>query len=236
MDANGVRKEEIKFLAGEVSYRFSFQPSAFSNFLDKVSEAEALNQRIKDDYNFSYTYTVDDVFDLELEKIAEENIFSFEEQNGNCVEMTDLFLQFKNLKAVQEANLQFDYLTYLGSVTSFNKLSINQRKSLNYKLYLEQLLAYLKSLYIRTHPLTDSSEIFDEISYNFENCWRLGKLKEYANYLEGPSEEAKETTLYCVFCDQLFVHQSNLQHHLSGKKHKKRMENQMIAGKSKVVT
>ena len=116
--------------------------------------------------------------------------FSGEECFGKYVDMHNLFSHYMELPFNYDASATqgksgvealvslkvnaLEYVQWVEHCTKFHRLP-RKDKNLPYKAYLENMLAYLKAFYTRTHPLSLSADaIVDEGKQNFEERWAAG--------------------------------------------------------------
>ncbi|KAJ3104532.1 hypothetical protein HK100_004043 [Physocladia obscura] len=207
-DESGARKAEI---------------ASISNAGNTTDFAEFYN-RLKDvkDYYRKHPEEQVEILELEVAKVDEddemeaiENLFSGEEARGRFLDLNGPFEVYVNLKNVKRIN----YLAYISLFDKFDESSCGipavTRKSAEYKKYLLQLIEYLEGFCKRATPLVD-----------------LGALEEAAiqdadNWESSKQHEAMDTTdsdLLCKPCAKFFSNKNVFDAHLSGKKHKKAVQ------------
>ncbi|KAF0684402.1 Aste57867_23637 [Aphanomyces stellatus] len=216
-DEEGTMKEEIDMMHGR---------TIFTSFYDQLKGIRDFHRKYP---NIQVTH------EPKLDHIMEPEIpFSGEERFGKYLDLHAFYTQYLNLPLFQTVNkkaaadtltaqrgrtpeykqVHADYITYLGRVGDFAKIS--QRAKLadqRYDTYLRELLAYLSGFYRRTQPLVDLDDVLSETKAKFEKDWALHRVRGWE------VDENEDDATYCQACQKQFASTAVFQGHLKGKKH-----------------
>lgn len=104
-----------------------------------------------------------------IEDCDEEELVKFtgEEHWGKYLDLQPLYLKYCNLGPQFE---RLDYITYLDRFASFHEIP-RELKVAEYRAYLSELLAYLRSFHTRVHPLLDLDKVTEKIRADFMEEW-----------------------------------------------------------------
>jgi splicing factor 3A subunit 3 len=161
---------------------------------------------------------------------AIDSMFTGEEGYGRFFDLTTLHEQYLNLPVHQHAR-RLTYLQYLDLFDAFsppqNNIRRDQKKSESYFQYLKALQSYLESFMRRTKPLENLDRLFANFDKEFEDLWAKDEVpgweKEVANSASA-NGGAQGEGIWCSACKKGFSKETVYEAHLSGKKHKKAMQ------------
>lgn len=162
-DKDGIRKDEVAILSG---------PNEFSEFYSRLKSIKEFYRRIPNEISVPMSVEFEELAKLR-ENPADEaaNLVEFtdEEGYGKYLDLHECYEKYVNLKGVEKV----DYITYL---TTFDRLYdiSKDRKSTEYKKYVEMLLSYLYDYVLRIKPLHDMNKEIDEINKEFTLQWEAG--------------------------------------------------------------
>uniref|UniRef100_A0A0A9Z8Z3 Splicing factor 3A subunit 3 n=1 Tax=Lygus hesperus TaxID=30085 RepID=A0A0A9Z8Z3_LYGHE len=162
-DKDGIRKDEVAALSG---------PNEFSEFYSRLKSIKEFYRRIPNEISIPMSVEFEEMAKLRENPTDEaSNLVDFtdEEGYGKYLDLHECYEKYVNLKGVEKV----DYITYL---TTFDRLyDINKdRKTSEYKRYVEMLLAYLYDYILRIKPLHDMEKEIDEIQKEFSGQWEAG--------------------------------------------------------------
>jgi len=211
----------------------------WKNFYDKLKEIKNNNKRNLNSDDVFDNISSDKLFNKLLENINKKISFNSEENKGRTLDLHSNYIEYINLKGLN--NKELEYLSYLDIFYEFEKIPLKMRLDEDYKKYLNNLLLYLKNFFVKTKPFVDYNEIQDIIDDKFEEDWKIKKDKYFdnnnnienkeKNEKENENEKDKESiknndnNIYCIYCNKIFNKQTIYNSHLTGKKHKKNVEN-----------
>eukprot|EP01066_Platyproteum_vivax_P014468 Platyproteum_vivax@DN6476_c0_g1_i1.p1 len=102
-DADGLRKEEIAFLAGT---KTDGSNDVWANFYDRVKGIKEHHRKFHDLHQVPEQRTVDSVVDILYETEGSDQIFSGEEDLGTCVDLAGHHLEYINLKKLKDFKIK----------------------------------------------------------------------------------------------------------------------------------
>lgn len=167
-DKDGIRKEELQALSG---------PNEFQEFYNRLKMIKDFHKKHPNEISVPMSIEFE-ALSLERENPDEEGAvanndvdFTSEEGYGKYLDLHECYIKYTNLKGVDGENI--DYVTYL---TLFDRLFEipKERKSADYKRYLEMLLNYLSNYTSRVKPLLDQKEEMEKVKQSFEAQWDAG--------------------------------------------------------------
>ncbi|KAI9293097.1 hypothetical protein K502DRAFT_325487 [Neoconidiobolus thromboides FSU 785] len=135
----------------------------------------------------------------------EKDLFSGEEKDGKYLDLIQCFDLFFNLQINDKG-----YLEYLEGLNEFDKIPL-AKKETKYQEYLNTLISYLESYFIRARPLFDYLGLKKKGEEELNNLWSEGKVVGWP--MAGKNE------LFCNACNKSFTNEAVYQNHLTGKKH-----------------
>ncbi|KAH3668529.1 hypothetical protein OGAPHI_002283 [Ogataea philodendri] len=133
------------------------------------------------------------------------NIYSPNEGLGKFLDLKDLYRTWSSLPKHKPTNTDMPptYKDYLGKIQDFYDENYDKGSS-EYQLYIQQLADYLRSYYIKLHPLKSTDLEIESIRKEF-SC----------------KVELEDSSVYCLICQKKFTKESVYSSHLNGKKHTK---------------
>jgi len=162
-DKDGLRKDEIASLSG---------PNEFAEFYTRLKNIKEFHRRHPNEISVPMSVEFEELDKLR-ENPTEDNInmaeFKDEEGYGRYLDLHECFEKFINLKGIEK----LDYITYL---TTFDQLFDipKEKKTSEYKRYLESILYYMQDYCSRIKPLLDLSEEVESVLQDFEKQWEAG--------------------------------------------------------------
>uniref|UniRef100_A0A3B0MSH2 Spliceosome-associated factor, putative n=1 Tax=Theileria annulata TaxID=5874 RepID=A0A3B0MSH2_THEAN len=252
-DADGLRKKEIKYLAGQ-DEDDKDESKVWSNYYATI-------KNVKDFYkqNSRYNKTVEnrnvqETVKRTLNGINLDSIFSPDENYGLCLNLQDHYHTFINLQPLRNFRINthrqkevlrlrnlgltdenmleshmtpFSEMDYVAYINSFDQFHLIPRyckyRNAPYVGYLTALSEYLEDFFKRQNPLSNHELLKKQMEESFESAWNGGNLQ----YWRDPTELLP---LYLAPVDKLFGSEGLLNSFKNGKKYKSIME--MYSGKS----
>eukprot|EP00112_Aurelia_sp_Birch-Aquarium-sp1_P016144 Seg3634.2 transcript_id=Seg3634.2/GoldUCD/mRNA.D3Y31 product="Splicing factor 3A subunit 3" protein_id=Seg3634.2/GoldUCD/D3Y31 len=164
-DKDGLRKEEINAISG---------PNEFAEFYGRL--------RLIKEYHRKYPNEIAEPMQMEFlklkemrEKPAEEqellSEFTDEEGGGKYLDLHEIYTIFLNLKGME----QIDYLTFLAIFDRLFDIP-KEKKTPDYRKYLEKLLDYMYAYISRSKPLLNVEQELDQVVLDFDEKWDAGNF------------------------------------------------------------
>lgn len=97
--------------------------------------------------------------------------FSDEEGFGRYLDLHECYGLYLNIRGVEKS----DYITYLMTFDHVFDIP-KERKNMEYKRYLETLIAYLSGFVTRVRPLIDLDAETQQVQRDFEQQWQSGQF------------------------------------------------------------
>jgi splicing factor 3A subunit 3 len=159
-----------------------------------------------------------------------DSMFTGEEGSGRYFDLTILHDQYLNLP-VHSHSRRLTYLQYLDLFDAFsppqNNIRRDQKKSESYFQYLKALQDYLEQFMRRTKPLENLDKLFANFDKEFEELWAKDEVPGWEKIAPASAEtngDAQGDGFWCSVCKKDFAKESVYTAHLTGKKHKKAMQ------------
>ncbi|KXJ04985.1 Splicing factor 3A subunit 3, partial [Exaiptasia diaphana] len=158
-----LRKEEVHALSG---------PNEFAEFYSRLRSLK--------EYHRKYPNEIAEPMQMEFLKLkdsdhGDENTglveFTDEEGYGKYLDLHEVYDMYLNLKGIE----RIDYLTYLDTFDRLFDIP-KEKKTTDYKRYLQSLLDYLYGFFQRIEPLHDIDKELSSLSQEFEVQWSQGKF------------------------------------------------------------
>ena len=206
------------------------------NFYDKIKEIKMLNKSGND---INHSTTSDKIFNNLISEINLKTLFSNEENFGKCLDLHELYHEYINIPNIFNNNsnkemknnnniltnktmdniIKFDYLNYLKNIDNFKNIPLKVKKTDEYIKYIKHLAQYLKTFFVKIHPLVNFNEIQDIIDSKFE-----ADQEHLANKsIELNEEEKDNKELFCKICNKYFAKETLMDAHMKSKKHLKKV-------------
>lgn len=161
---------------------------------------------------------------------AIDTMFTGEEGFGRFFDLTTLHEQYLNLPVHQHAR-RLTYLQYLDLFDAFtppqNNIRRDQKKSEVYFQYLKALQEYLEGFMRRTKPLENLDKLFANFDKEFEEAWEKDAIPGWEKSVAvsaSTNGEAQGEGIWCSACKKNFTKETVYEAHLTGKKHKKAVQ------------
>jgi splicing factor 3A subunit 3 len=164
-DNDGLRQEEIGIMGG---------PDEFAEFYRRLKHLKDHHRKYGGEGQTEVPMIMEFMrLDTERKNPPHElqNLVHFtdEESYGKFLDLHQLHDLFCNLKGVERV----DYLTYLQSFDRLFDIP-KERKTLEYRRYLDKLQEYLSGYIGKIQPLLDQSKIVSEVKRDAEEKWSAG--------------------------------------------------------------
>ncbi|ORY19142.1 hypothetical protein BCR34DRAFT_552625 [Clohesyomyces aquaticus] len=162
-----------------------------------------------------------------------ETMFTGEEGFGRFFDLTALHEQYLNLPGHQNSR-RVTYLQYLDQFDAFTPPQCNIRPENKmqdpYFQYLKALQEYLEGFMRRTKPLENLDKIFANFDKEFHEAWEHDEVPGWeqgaAKTLVATQAAPEGEGIWCSACQRGFPKESVYEGHLSGKKHKRAIQEQ----------
>lgn len=161
---------------------------------------------------------------------AIDSLFTGEEGFGRFFDLTTLHEQYLNLPVHQHAR-RLTYLQYLDLFDAFSppqcSIRRDQKKSEAYFQYLKALQDYLEGFMRRTKPLENLDKLFDTFDKEFVELWEKDEVLGWEKNTLASAPTAGEPQgegIWCSACKKGFTKETVYEAHLTGKKHKKALQ------------
>lgn len=168
---------------------------------------------------------------------AIDSMFTGEEGFGRFFDMTTLHEQYLNLPVTQNAR-RLTYLQYLDLFDAFSPPQCNirrdQKKSEPYFQYLKTLQDYLEGFMRRTKPLENLDKLFANFDKEFVELWEKDEVPGWEKNApsSAPTDgEPQGEGIWCSACKKGFSKETVYEAHLTGKKHKKALQESQSGAK-----
>ncbi|KAF2798852.1 hypothetical protein K505DRAFT_371406 [Melanomma pulvis-pyrius CBS 109.77] len=166
-----------------------------------------------------------------------ERMFTGEEGFGKYFDLTMLHEQYLNLPVLQHAR-RLTYLQYLDIFDVFTPphctIRRDQKLSDTYFKYIKSLREYLESFMRRTKPLENLDKLFASFDDEFEKLWQKEEVPGWEKDAPigiGPAMDTPSDGTWCAACQKQFSNVNVYEQHLSGRKHKKAVQESDGSGK-----
>ncbi|KAK1302527.1 hypothetical protein QJS10_CPB12g01097 [Acorus calamus] len=171
-DKDRARKDEIAALGVKTAGSGGTSTLNYSGFYDRLKDIREYHRR-------NPSARIVDVNDDGEEILKEEPRieFSGEESFGRYLDMHELYNEYVNSKFGEP----IEYSAFLDAFSQTHKIPRHLKQMRQYKDYLEHLLEYLVSFFIRTQPLQDLDKIFSKLQTEFEELWAAKKVRGWEN-------------------------------------------------------
>ncbi|KAF2851974.1 hypothetical protein T440DRAFT_516939 [Plenodomus tracheiphilus IPT5] len=222
-DVDGKKEDEIRSLTlGDPMDTFMKEIASIKDF-----HARYPNEPVE---NLEKAYKKRSPEDHAQSIAATDSMFTGEEGFGRFFDLTTLHEQYLNLPVHQHAR-RLTYLQYLDLFDAFSPPQCNirrdQKKSEAYFQYLKALQDYLEGFMRRTKPLENLDKLFDNFDKEFEELWEKDEVPGWEkNWLASApiNGEPQGEGIWCSACKKGFSKETVYEAHLSGKKHKKALQ------------
>ena len=159
-----------------------------------------------------------------------DSMFTGEEGFGRYFDLTTLHEQYLNLPVHQHAR-RLTYLQYLDLFDAFTppqcSIRRDQKKSEAYFQYLKALQDYLEGFMQRTKPLENLDKLFANFDKEFVELWEKDEIAGWEKNISSSAPtngDAPSEGIWCSACKKAFSKETVYEAHLTGKKHKKALQ------------
>ena len=164
-DKDGLREEEKAALSG---------PNEFAEFYARLKAIKEWHRRHPNEISIPMSVEFEKI-DQVHENAGEENVtlvdFTDEEGYGKYLDLHECYEKFVNLKGVERC----DYITYLKTFDQLYDIP-RDRKNVEYKRYLDMLLAYFYTYTTRIKPLMDIEKEMEVVNEDCLRQWEAGSF------------------------------------------------------------
>ncbi|PVH92889.1 hypothetical protein DM02DRAFT_619658 [Periconia macrospinosa] len=225
-DVEGTKEDEVRNLT---------LGDPMENFLKEFASVKDFHRRYPNEpvENLEKAYKRRTPEDQARSLAAIDSMFTGEEGFGRYFDLTMLHKQYLNLPFHKHGHgRRLTYLQYLDQFDIFaspqSNITRDQKMSEDYFKYLKALSEYLESFMRRTKPLENLDKLFATFDAEFDELWAKEEVPGWeknapqAAPVEGdaPTEEG----IWCSACKRGFSKETVYEAHLTGKKHKKAVE------------
>jgi splicing factor 3A subunit 3 len=221
-----------EFSAKEDEVRGLAHGDPMESFMKEIASIKDFHSRYPNEpvENLEKAYKKRSIEDHMQSVAAIDSMFTGEEGFGRFFDLTTLHEQYLNLPVHQHAR-RLTYLQYLDLFDAFTPPQCNiprdQKKSEAYFQYLKALQEYLESFMRRTKPLENLDKLFANFDKEFEEQWAQDEVPgwEKTAHASAPiNGEAQGEGIWCSACKKGFAKETVYESHLTGKKHKKALQ------------
>ncbi|KAF2125572.1 splicesome-associated protein [Dothidotthia symphoricarpi CBS 119687] len=222
-DAESKREEEVRDLT---------HGDPMESFMKEIASMKDFHRRYPNEpvENLEKAYKKRSPEDQVQSVAAIDSMFTGEEGFGRFFDLTTLHEQYLNLPVHQHAR-RLTYLQYLDLFDAFTPPQCNirrdQKKSEAYFQYLKALQDYLEGFIRRTKPLENLDKLFANFDKEFEELWKAEEVPgwEKNDPAAVPTNgDAPGEGIWCTACKKSFSKETVYESHLTGKKHKKAVQ------------
>jgi splicing factor 3A subunit 3 len=222
-DVDGKKEDEVRALT---------HGDPMESFMNEIASIKDFHRRYPNEpvENLEKAYKRRTPEDQAHSLRAIEAMFTGEEGFGRFFDLTMLHEQYLNLPVHQQMR-RLTYLQYLDLFDVFTppqtSIRRDQKMSEAYFQYLKALQDYLEGFMRRTKPLENLDKIFSKFDDEFVELWEKEEVPGWEKSATqiGPSGgEAPGEGIWCSACKKGFTKETVYEAHLTGKKHKKAVQ------------
>lgn len=162
-DKDGLRKEEVSALSG---------PNEFSEFYSRLKNIKEFYRKVPNEIFVPMSVEFEELAKLRENPTEEsQNLVEFtdEEGYGKYLDLHECYEKFINLKGIEKV----DYISYLTTFDHLYEIP-KERKTAEYKRYVEMLLDYMWTFIARIKPLQDLEQEMEGVKKEFTTQWEAG--------------------------------------------------------------
>lgn len=162
-DKDGLRKEEIASISG---------PNEFAEFYFRLKGIKDFHKKHPNEISIPLSVEFENLNNLRENPSEEMNNmvdFTDEEGYGRYLDLHECYERYVNLKGVEK----IDYITYLSIFDHLFDIP-KDRKNSEYRKYIDALLEYLHSYYLRIKPLHNIDNEMNTVRNEFMIQWEEG--------------------------------------------------------------
>lgn len=170
-DKDGERKTEVAALSGPNEFQeFYFRLKEIKEFYKKHPNEISVPLQVEfDELSKSYSGNSNLIESSDGPSLLVE--FSDEEGFGRYLDLHECYGMYLNIRGIEKT----DYINYL--LTFDHVFDIpKERKNMEYKRYLETLIAYLTDFITRVRPLIDLDAELEQVDIDFKRQWEGGQF------------------------------------------------------------
>lgn len=222
-DVDSVKEEEIRNLT---------LGDPMDSFLEEIANIKDFHRRYPNEpvENLERAYKKRTPDDRAQAIAGIDAMFTGEEGFGRFFDLTTLHEQYLNLPVHSNAR-RLTYLQYLDLFDAFappeNNVRREQKKNEAYFQYLKALQDYLESFMRRTKPLENLDRLFANFDKEFEEAWDKDAIpgwEKNAAAAAATNGDTRGEGIWCSACKKGFSKETVYEAHLTGKKHKKALQ------------
>lgn len=162
-DKDGERKAEVAALSG---------PNEFSEFYSRLKQIKEFYKKHPNEISVPLSVEFEELTKAYSNSADEMSMlveFTDEEGCGRYLDLHECYEKYLNIRGVEKV----DYITYLMTFDHVFDIA-KERKNMDYKVYLQALLAYLGDYIARIKPLLDLDTEVESVHKDFKQQWTLG--------------------------------------------------------------
>jgi splicing factor 3A subunit 3 len=222
-DVDGQKEDEVRTLT---------HGDPYESFMNEIAQIRDFHRRYPNEpvENLEKAYKRRTPEDQAHSLRAIEAMFTGQEGFGRFFDLTMLHEQYLNLPVHQQMR-RLTYLQYLDIFDIFTPpqttIRREQKMSEPYFQYLKALQDYLESFMRRTKPLENLDKIFARFDEEFEDLWKKEEVPGWEKNAAQSAPKAGEENgegIWCSACKKGFTKETVYEAHLTGKKHKKAVQ------------
>ncbi|KAF1847700.1 uncharacterized protein K460DRAFT_392979 [Cucurbitaria berberidis CBS 394.84] len=231
-DVDGAKEDEVRALThGDPMESFMREIASIKEF-----HARYPNEPVE---NLEKAYKKRSPEDQDQSVAVIDSMFTGEEGFGRFFDLTTLHEQYLNLPVHAHAR-RLTYLQYLDLFDVFTppqgNIRRDQKKSEAYFHYLKALQDYLEGFMRRTKPLENLDKLFANFDKEFVELWEKDQVPGWEKNVSASTAangEAQPEGIWCSACRKSFSKETVYEAHLTGKKHKKAVQESQGASADK---
>lgn len=162
-DKDGERKAEVAALSG---------PNEFSEFYSRLKQIKEFYKKHPNEISVPLSVEFEELTKTYTNSAEEMSMlveFTDEEGCGRYLDLHECYEKYLNIRGVEKV----DYIAYLMTFDHVFDIP-KERKNMDYKIYLQCLLAYLGDYLIRIKPLLDIDTELENVHKDFKQQWTAG--------------------------------------------------------------
>lgn len=219
-DVDGKREDEVRSLT---------HGDPMDSFMQQIAEIRDFHNRYPNEpvENLEKAYKKRSPEDHMQSIAAIDAIFTGEEGFGRFFDLSTLHVQYSNIDILRDTR-RLTYLQFLDHFDSFTPPERSKKlKSDDYFRWLKAMQEYLENFMRRTKPLENLDKLFANFDKEFEELWAKDEVPGWGKDTDtsAPDKgEAQGEGIWCSACKKGFSKETVYENHLTGKKHKKALQ------------
>ncbi|RMZ68083.1 hypothetical protein GMOD_00004255 [Pyrenophora seminiperda CCB06] len=219
-DEDGKREDEVRRLT---------QGDPMESFMQQIAEIKDFHNRYPNEpvENLEKAYKKRSPEDHAQSIAAISSMFTGEEGFGRFFDLSTLHVQYSNIDILRDKR-RLSYLQFLDNFDVFTSIERHKKlKSEEYFRWLKAMQEYLENFMQRTKPLENLDKLFTNFDKEFEELWNKDEIPgwEKDTAATAPVDGASQGEgIWCSACKKGFSKETVYENHLTGKKHKKAVQ------------